>query len=181
MAKIAIDVITRQGPTVLLEQLADRLGFVRTSVRLYAALISRIADQEPVECGPTYGELLSIQLDELRRLELLCEAIAGLGVDPLEVVPADNLEALAVLEIVMDPQVSLPQALQAILNIEITNNNSWRMLISLAQATGHRELAVRIYETLRDEDRHLARMRSWSIQEPRLPAPRLDLEPLAAS
>jgi rubrerythrin len=178
-AKTAVDVLKGQQPTVLLDRLGDRLAFERTGVRLYEALLDKFEALETWEGGPLREELAAIQQDELRHFELLREAIESLGADPTAMTPAadaSGVEAMGVLQVVLDPRTTLTQALHAILTVELVDNDSWRILIELCREMGHTELVSRMQAALRDEERHLFQVRSWLVQEARLAA-RRELSP----
>lgn len=168
VAAVAAGLIQSKRPTVFLDRMGDRLAFERTGVRVYAALLHKFDALGGWEEGPTRADLVSIQQDELRHFELLREGLQALGADPTTMTPAadvSGVESMGVLQVVTDPRTTLPQALQAILTIELLDNDCWRTLIELAQELGHRDLMAAMQGALRDEDRHLGLVRGWLAKE----------------
>jgi len=179
VTQTAVEVLKGQRPTVFLDRLGDRLAFERTGVRLYEALCDKFDALGSWEGGPSRADIVAIQQDELRHFELLRKALEELGADPTAVTPSadvSGVEALGVLQVVADPRTTLPQALHAILTVELVDNDSWRMLIELSKVFDQKELAARMIGALRDEEVHLLRVRSWLFEEARLAA-RRELEP----
>ena len=87
-----------------------------------------------------------------------------MGGDPTAVTPCADVAGVAstgLLEVVADPRVTLTQALDAILTAELTDNDGWKILIAMAEALGHQDLALRFAEALAAEDRHLTSVRTW--------------------
>jgi rubrerythrin len=175
VAQAAVDLIKGQRPTVLLDRLGARLAFERTGVRLYEALLDKFDALGSWEGGPSRADLEAIQQDELRHFQLLREALEALGADPTAVTPTadvSGVEALGVLQVVDDPRTTLPQALQAILTVELVDNDSWRMLIDLVGLVGPEDLAPTLQSAMRDEERHLTWVRGWLTEETRQAARR---------
>lgn len=175
LVKTTVDLYKGQKPSVFLDKLGERLAFERTGVRIYEALIDKLDALGSWVGGPTREELLAIQKDELGHFELLRQIVESLGADPTAVTPAADLsgtEALGIVQVLADPRTTLPQALHAILTIELVDNDGWEMLIRLAKSLDNAELAQRMEAALRDEERHLTQVRSWVIQEVQLAAKR---------
>ncbi len=182
MAKTVKDALKGRQPTILLDRLGDRLAFERTGVCLYEAFLDKFDALGSWEGGPSRADIESISQDELRHFELLHRAIESLGADPTTVTPTADIsgvESLGVLQVVADPRTTLPQALHAILSVELIDSDGWRMLADLAQLMGHADLAVGMEAALRDEERHLALVRGWLTREIQMAAQR-ELEPQPA-
>ena len=155
---------TTTGASLLADKLSERLAFERTGTRLYDALIGKCEALGGSEMGPTLAELQEIRDEELRHFHLVHGAITSLGGDPTVMSPcADTamVSSLGLLQVLTDPRTTVPQCLQAILTAELTDNDGWQMLVNLARAQGHDELADKFQAALANEEKHLARVRAW--------------------
>ena len=153
-----------RGLVTLLDKLGERLAFERTGTRLYEALLAKFDTSPSWQGGPTRAELVQFRADELAHFGLLRDAVLALGADPTVQTPAADVVGVAsmgVLQVVTEPRTTLPQSLDALLTAELTDNDGWQMLIDLARATGHGELAARFERAQRQEEIHLASVRRW--------------------
>jgi ferritin-like metal-binding protein YciE len=66
-----------------------------------------------------------------------------------------------ILEIVSDPSTTIAETLQAILNIELVDNDAWQMLIELAAELGQTKLEQQCRRALQEEQEHLIKVRDW--------------------
>jgi rubrerythrin len=164
MAKAAVQLAKDQRPNVFLDKLGERMAFERTGVRLYDALLCHINVVSDPKLGPTPGELRGFRDEEHRHFEMVRNAIASLGGDPTAQTPsADSVavECNGLLQILNDPRSSRSACLHAILVAELADHDGWRMLVDLARSLGHDDLVGRFEQALREEDRHLERVRVW--------------------
>jgi hypothetical protein len=60
-----------------------------------------------------------------------------------------------------DPRTTFPQSLHAILVAELTDVDGWTMLIRLARAEGHEEMAGDFEAAHHAEEAHLTSVRQW--------------------
>jgi hypothetical protein len=149
---------------VFLDKLGERLAFERTGVRLYEALLCKLAGASVHEGGPTRDELIHIRDEELEHFGLLNEVLKSLGGDPTAMTPCADISGVAssgVLKVLTDPRSTLTQCLEAILIIELTDNEAWLTLADLADSFGLGETAERFRTALAQEEEHLARVRTW--------------------
>jgi len=163
-AKAAVKKMQGKDPAVFLDQLGARLAFERTGTRLYEALLVKLAAANVHEGGPTRAELEEIRDEELRHAALIQRCMEQLGADPTAVTPAADIQGVAssgVMQVVADPRTTLTQALEAALIAELADNDSWQMLIELAEGLGQDEMAEQFRHALDHEERHLARVRRW--------------------
>ncbi len=155
------------GVATLMDKLSERLAFERTGTRLYDALIGKCAALGETSPGPTLAELQEIREDELRHFLLVNRVITTLGGDPTVMSPcADTVmvSSLGLLQVLTDLRTNIAQCLQAILTVELTDNDSWQMLINLTVELGHAEQATEFRGALANEEKHLASVRAW-LQE----------------
>jgi hypothetical protein len=164
VVKAAGELIQGRPPALLIDKLGERLQFERSGTRLYEALIAKHDAEGTFEGGPTRADLEAIRDDELRHFALLKGAIERLGADPTAMTPGADIIGLAsagVLAVAVEPRINLGQSLQALLVAELTDNDSWRMLIDLAIAYGQDEMAAEFRVAEQHEAIHLERVRAW--------------------
>ncbi|WP_437671662.1 ferritin-like domain-containing protein [Sorangium sp. So ce131] len=164
MVKAAGQLIQGRAPAVLIDKLGERLAFERSGTRAYEALIAKYDADGSFEGGPTRADLEAIRDDELRHAALVCDAMVRLGADPTAMTPGADLVGLAssgILSVAVEPRISFGQSLEALLIAELTDNDSWRMLIDLTTAYGHTEMAAEFRVAEQHEARHLELCRRW--------------------
>ncbi len=151
-------------PSVFIDHLGERLAFERTGVRLYDAILTKFADSDTWQGGPTRVELETIRDEELNHLHGLKDAIIRLGADPTVMTPAADVAGVAsegVLKVITDPRTNLAQSLQALLIAERADLDGWAMLINLAEGSGQDELARNFRQWHEHEQRHNALVNGW--------------------
>ncbi|XYH95116.1 ferritin-like domain-containing protein [Sorangium sp. So ce1128] len=164
MVKAVGELIQGRPPALLIDKLGERLQFERSGTRLYEALIAKYDAEGSFEGGPTRADLEVIRDDELRHFALLKSAMERLGADPTAMTPGADVIGLAsagVLAVAVEPRINFGQSLQALLVAELTDNDSWRMLIDLATAYGQDEMAAEFRVAEQHEVRHLELVRAW--------------------
>ncbi|WP_438004726.1 ferritin-like domain-containing protein [Sorangium sp. So ce321] len=164
MVKAAGELIQGRPPALLIDKLGERLQFERSGTRLYEAMIAKHDAEGSFEGGPTRADLEAIRDDELRHFALLKRAMERLGADPTAMTPGADVIGLAsagVLAVAVEPRIDFGQSLQALLVAELTDNDSWRMLIDLATAYGQDEMAAEFRVAEQHELRHLELVRAW--------------------
>ena len=182
LASTALDFVKGQKSTVLIDKLGARLAFERTGVRLYGALCSKLQVLGSWEGGPTIEALREIEGEEMRHAQLIARVLREIGADPTAQTPAADLtgiEGTGLVQVLGDPRMDMGQSLHAILIAELTDNEGWVMLISLAREMGHAAMADEFEAARAAEDRHLLRVRAWLTEYDRLLANR-DLDASAA-
>lgn len=151
-------------PNVFLDKLGERLAFERTGVRLYEALLCKLEGATVHEGGPTRQELLDHRIEELAHFHLLEDAMRELGADPTAMTPCADIVAVAssgAVKVLADPRSTLTQCLDAMLMVELLDNDSWEVLARLAEGLRQDDLAARFRAALADEERHLRAVRRW--------------------
>jgi hypothetical protein len=164
LAKVAVKLLKGQKALVLVDKVAERLAFERTGVRLYEALLSKLDAFGSWEGGPTRADLEAIKHDELMHFQLLGEVMGMLGADATAVTPSaevHDLLASGLRLVLTDPRIDLCASLEAILQAELADNDSWLTLVRLAHGYRESELAGRFQRCLDEERVHLGRVRAW--------------------
>jgi len=159
---------------VLLDKLGARLQFERTGTRLYDALLSKFDAYGTFPGGPSRDDLTQIRNEEHGHMQLVQELIIQLGGDPTVVTPCANLQAVAsrgIGDILVDPRTTLLECLDAMLVAEMTDHESWEMLVALAAPLAS-ELEPELRAAEQTEAEHLVKVRAWvaagtSAAEPR--------------
>jgi hypothetical protein len=164
VVKAGMTAVKGESPTLLIDKLGARLGFERSGVRLYEALLSKFDAYGSFPGGPSREDLESILQDEFEHFRLLNEALVQLGADPTVMTPSADLEATitqGAFAVLVDARTDLVQSLQATLAIELLDNDCWSHLVTLSEQAGQTELAVRFGEALAEEQTHLTNVRRW--------------------
>jgi rubrerythrin len=164
MAKTAASALKGEKATVFLDRLGERLAFERTGTRLYEAVLAKLPASRLSKGTLTVDAVRRFRDEELRHMHLVREALETVGGDPTAQTPSADLagvQALGILQVVTDPRTTLTQCLDALLTAELADNDGWKILIALAEATDQPELARRFADALAEEDRHLASVRAW--------------------
>lgn len=164
VAKAAQALATNQRPNVFLDRLGERLAFERTGVRLYDALLAHVNVLGDPTLGPTAAELRQIRDEERRHFELLRNAIEEMGADPTVCTPAADaaaVECQGLVQVLADPRSSRSACLHAILVAELADNDGWKLLVDFARGLGRDDLVARFEQAMREEERHLERVRAW--------------------
>lgn len=175
MVRTGLEAIKGHRATVLLDKLGERLAFERTGTRLYEALLIKYDSFGSWASGPSREELLQFHGEELAHFHMLCEAVETLGGDPTAMTPSADVAGVAsegVVKVVSDARTTLAESLEALLVAELTDNDGWEMLISLADTFGQDELARRFERALTDEQFHLTSVRRWLMSYNQLDANR---------
>lgn len=148
---------------VLLDKLGQRAAFERTGVRLYEALMVKAkAAKEPG--GPALEDLRRIRDQELEHFRVVSKQMLGVGGDPTAETPCADSSAMAssgLVKVVTDPRTSMPQSLDAMLTVELTDNAAWETLIELSRELGLERMARAFEPCLAQEQEHLRQVTAW--------------------
>lgn len=161
MLKSALDKLRGNHPEVLMDKLGERLAFERTGVRLYDAMIVK-ASAAPGGNLELADTLRQIQREELEHMELVRHAIETLGADPTSMTPCADVagvKAIGVLQVLTDPRTTVSQCLNALLTVELEDNDAWELLIELTRHAGHPLIAKEFQHALEQEEKHLSIVR----------------------
>jgi len=151
---------------VLLDKLGERAAFERTGVRLYDAMLRRLAieDETQLPGDMRIAAVQAIRDDEAAHYRMLDEAIEALGGDATVQTPCADLagvQGMGLVQAINEPRATLSQALQTLLAAELIDTASWELLIALCEHLDHSEWTPRFAEALAAENLHLERVRGW--------------------
>jgi rubrerythrin len=164
MAKTAVQAAVGGEPTLLIDKLGERLGFERAGVRLYQALLTKFDALGSFTGGPARDDIEDILKDEQNHFALLEGAIKKMGGDPTALTPSADLHATltrGALDVMVDARTTLAQCLEAALLLELADNDCWQALLELSQQGPSADLSQAFADALREEEKHLARVRGW--------------------
>jgi ferritin-like metal-binding protein YciE len=167
MLKSMMEKFTGNQPAVFVNKLGERLAYERTGTRIYEALILKC------EVANDQGELpFQIPIDRLRafhreegeHFQLLVDCMRKLGVDPTAQTPDADVSGVAgsgMMKVITDPRTTVPQCMEAMLTLELTDNAAWELLIILAEDLGQTDMSQQFQAALVEEQIHLEEIRSW--------------------
>ncbi len=164
MAKALKAALRGDKANVLLDKLGERLAFERSGVRLYEALLTKLAAAEPHDTGITREAVQEIRDDELRHFGVVKRALEQLGGDPTVMTTSADVMGVAsmgLVQVLTDMRTTLTQCLDAILAAELIDNDSWSLLVRLTQGLGMDDLAAELDECRLQEEVHLEMVRTW--------------------
>jgi ferritin-like metal-binding protein YciE len=164
MVSTALGALKGARPTQFVDKLGERLSFERTGVRLYEALISKYATFGSFPGGPELKNLEENMREEHEHMRLLTEVITQLGHDPTAVTPSADLHATmtkGILEVMVDARTTFVQCLEALLLVELADNDCWESLIEMARQTGEESIVEAFEQALAEEADHLQDVRDW--------------------
>jgi hypothetical protein len=108
--------------------------------------------------------LHTIRNEEENHFQMVRRAMMTLGADPTAMTPcadAAGVSSMGLLQTISDPATSVPQCLNAILIAELADNAGWELLIELAAAGGHTQMAKEFATALDEERIHLETVKGW--------------------
>lgn len=164
MVSTAVKAVKGARPTQFIDKLGERLGFERTGVRLYEALISKYNTYGGFDGGPSLGKLQENMLEEHSHFTLLTNVLTRLGADPTVMTPSADLHATmtkGILEVMVEPRTSFVQCLEALLLVELADNECWESLIEMARQSGEESVVEAFEVALAEEADHLEDVRAW--------------------
>lgn len=150
-----------EHPAMLLDKLGERLAFERSGVRLYDALLAKCSALLP---NATLDILQQFREEELQHFYILRDVIESIGGDPTAQTPcADTagVQGMGLIQVLNDPRTSIPQCVEAILAAELIDNDSWGLLIQVAEQAGLHDALSKFKHAQMQEDKHLNYMRNW--------------------
>jgi rubrerythrin len=161
--KTGASMLTGNDATIFMDKLGERLAFERTGTRLYDALLTKV-EALGEKGSMDVGQLRHFRDEEARHFMMVVKAIESLGGDPTAQTPSADVagvEAMGLAQVITDPRTTLSQSLHAILVVEMTDNNGWEMLISMARDQGHDDMANDFTSALESEREHLQKVQQW--------------------
>lgn len=162
MLKTSFDMLKGKSPEVLIDKLGERLAFERSGVRLYQAMIAKVRG-----IGAPGSDLISllehIRDEEQEHMQLVVHALETLGADPTAQTPCADVTgvmSMGILKVLTDPRTNIAQGLDALLAAELIDNAAWEMLIELARAGGHADIADSFLKAKEQEEDHLVKIKT---------------------
>jgi rubrerythrin len=166
--KTAVAALKGEKATVLLDKIGERLAFERTGTRLYEALLAKCKALGTTQGGVTPQELERICEEELEHFHMLWDCLKQLGADPTVEMPSADVSAViseGIPKVITDSRTNMAQCLEAILAAELVDNDSWEMLMELADEFKQTEMAEKFRQALAEEQNHLIVVRDWLKHE----------------
>lgn len=151
-------------PTQFVDKLGERLAFERSGVRLYEALISKYVTFGGFDGGPDLAQLEQNMREEHEHFRMLSEVVTQFGGDPTVVTPSADLHATmtkGILEVMVDARTTFVQCLEALLVVELSDNECWETLIELARDNGDAATVAQFERAREEEADHLEDVRGW--------------------
>jgi hypothetical protein len=159
-----LEMLKGNEPAVLFDKLGERLAFERSGVRLYEALLAKHDVFGSWSEGPSRDDLEHFLNEEREHFEMLHQTIEQMGGDATAITPAADAVAVmneGLFKVVADPRSTLGDSLEALLVVELADNDAWEMLIDLARVYGQDQMADRFQLALEQEQDHLSSVRHW--------------------
>jgi rubrerythrin len=151
-----------RSPEVFIDKLGERLGFERTGVRLYDALIAKGEAHGLGGSAVTLDRLKQFRTEEARHMAMLWACLREIGADPTAMTPSADIGGVAsegLMQVITDARTSVADSVHAILVAELADHDAWQLLIQLAQDVGMDEMADRFRPALDEEREHLSGIR----------------------
>lgn len=159
-----LQMVKGNEPAVLFDKLGERLAFERSGVRLYEALLAKHDVFGSWSEGPSRNDLEHFLDEERKHFSMLHQTIEQMGGDATAVTPAADVAAVmseGLFKVITDPRSTLGESLDALLVVELADNEAWEMLIDLAHVYGQDDMADRFQIALEQERDHLSSVRHW--------------------
>lgn len=153
---------------VLLDKLGERAAFERSGVRLYDAMLRKVARFDRLPGDLSIAALQEIRDDEASHFALLADSVERLGGDSTVQTPCADVagvQGMGLLQAMNDPRTTLAQSLETLLAAELIDHASWELLIDLADGFGQDAMVTSFRTALANERRHEARVRGWLAEE----------------
>ncbi len=161
MLKTGFDMMKGKSPEVFIDKLGERLAFERNGVRLYEAMIAKARNLD--SGNDLVGVLQHIRDEEFEHMMLVHAAMEKLGADPTAQTPSADVAgvmAMGIMQVLTDPRTNVAQCMNALLTAELADNAAWELLIELAQAAGHPNIADSFVHAKTQEDDHLVKIKT---------------------
>lgn len=149
-----------------------RLAFQRASTRLYEVLLDKL--DATVDIAPrsqrgalNRNTLLRFRNEEAAHFEMLCESLESMGIDPVN----DLARECEPVSAQTPPRprtdgMNAADALNALLDVELTDEAGWQQLVAMAHDCGLNDLAHRFEQAHSEEIGHVRQLRAWTVMLP---------------
>ena len=149
---------------ILADKLGQRLAFERSGVRLYEALMDKVLAMEFAGKAELIADISHIYQEETEHFLMLKNIMEYLGADPTAMTPAANVSGVSAqgfLQVITDPRTTLPQCLEAMLSLELTDSTCWEHLIEAADKAGMGEITENFQQAAQAEKEHVIKIEKW--------------------
>ncbi|RAP35669.1 hypothetical protein B1207_11275 [Legionella quinlivanii] len=143
------------GFQLLIDKLGERLAYERSGVRIYDAALAKAKGLNQDELCKEFQHL---RAEEAQHMAMLEEAITRLGADPTAMTPCADVSGvlgMGIIQVLTDPRTSIPQTVEALMTVELSDNAAWETLIELSAQNGYPQLAEEFMTALKQEQEHL--------------------------
>jgi rubrerythrin len=150
---------------LLIDKLGERLAYERAGVRFYEAALAKA---DAFKRKDLSEELIHIKDEEAEHMSIIKNAIETLGADPTEMTPCADISGVlgqGFMQVLTDPRTSIPQMLNTLVSIELTDNAAWELLINIALKSGQEKIAKNFQSALVQEEEHLRTIKSLLEKE----------------
>ena len=180
--------LAKENAPRVLDVLSGRLGFERTGVKLYDAVIEKIGrrgDQRYLALVPTLRKHRNEEKAHEEWLESCIRELGGTAHETTDMVRLEAEESQGIQNVILDGHTKVLDLLHALLAAELSDNAGWDLLVKLAGDLGDREGKVEFAKRLAEEIKHLAFLREAVIRATEMEITGSELEmpesPLAAA
>jgi ferritin-like protein len=142
----------------LIDLLAERREFERSSVGLYDAIIDKIRAMHDDGLDRLLATLEEHREQEREHEAWLADRIRGLGGDvdqKTDRVRMTEIESKGIREVVLDGDVDASRLFHALLAAELLDNEGWELLLELADEADDDEARGSFADRLHEEEEHL--------------------------
>lgn len=153
-----------QEPTQLIDKLGERIAYEKIVIHLYEKLLEKHQSSSQEDLPP-YELLKQFHREEVDHYRLLSDVMEMLGGDPRKTTPSGKIENIAEngwLKILNDPDSTFDQCLHIVHLAELGDNDSWELLVELAELSDLKEIAEEFKNCLAQEEGHLLNVRNWT-------------------
>jgi bacterioferritin (cytochrome b1) len=156
-----MDKLAKQNKDEVIDLLAERLCFERSTVKLYDKILERMQQSKEAPIKKMLEPMQEHREQEKEHEEFLEACIRQLGGDDKQLTDKAKLvteESKGIEEVVMkDPQ--LPHLFHALLTAELADNAGWDLLVHLADEAEDNKAKREFNKRLHEEEEHLILMR----------------------
>jgi rubrerythrin len=150
-------------PNQLIDKIGERIVYEKMVIQLYEKLLDKHRDSTSEELPP-YELLKQFHREEIEHYRLLSDVMESLGGDPRTITPSGTMENVAVNgwpKVLDDPHSTFDQCLHIIHLAELGDNDSWELLVELAELSDMKDIAEEFRSCLAQEEGHLLNVRNW--------------------
>lgn len=152
-----------EEPTQLIDKIGERIAYEKIVIHLYEKLLEKHQASDQADLPP-YELLKQFHREEVDHYRLLSDVMEMLGGDPRKLTPSGRIENLAEngwIKVLNDPQSTFDQCLHILHLAELGDNDSWELLVELAEISDLKEIAVEFRNCLAQEEGHILNVRNW--------------------